>query len=172
MVDMAREEHLVRTRTTLALMVALACFSAGHLLLPRVFPFPGDVAQRLALAVQAAAFMLSCLLVAVGMVSIGRRCSRGDIAGAAAGPPSPAIAVKVAFQQNTLEQSVLACGAFLSFAAVAEGAWLALLPVAAAVFCGRRLLFFGDTPRVPAGAHSAWRRRRCLGRCCCRSPSP
>ncbi|TDK22533.1 MAPEG family protein [Luteimonas aestuarii] len=151
MVDMAREEHLIRTRTSLALVVVLVCFAAGHLLLPRAFVFPGDVANRLAFAAQAAAFVLSCLLVAIGMVSTGRRRSRDDIAGAAAGPPSPVLATKVAFLQNTLEQSVLACGAFLAFAAVVDGAWLALLPVAAVLFCVGRVLFYRGYPSGAGG---------------------
>jgi hypothetical protein len=149
MVDLAREERLIRVRSTLALAIVLAGFALGHLLLPRVFTFPEALAERLAMAAQAGAFVLLCLLVAVGMVSFGRRRSPDDIGGAAAGPPSPALAVKAAFLQNTLEQSVLACGAFFAFAAVATGAALALLPVAALLFCLGRALFWRG---YPAGA--------------------
>lgn len=146
MVDMTREEHLIRVRSTLALAVVLAGFAAGYALLPRVFAFPEALSARLALAAQSGAFVLLCLLVAVGLVSHGRRKSPDDIAGAAAASPSRVLAVKAAFLQNTLEQSVLACGAFLAFAAVGDGAWLALLPVAAVLFCLGRALFYAGYP--------------------------
>jgi hypothetical protein len=149
MMDLAREEHLIRIRSTLALIVVLAGFAAGYALLPRVFAFPDALSARLALAAQSGAFVLLCLLVAVGMVSTGRRRSADDIGGAAGAPPGPALAVKAAFLQNTLEQSVLACGAFLAFAAAVGGAWLALLPVAAVLFCVGRVSFYAG---YPAGA--------------------
>lgn len=153
MVDLAREERLIRVRTTLALAIVLACFALGYVLLPRVFAFPESLAGRMAMAAQAGAFVLLCLLVAVGMVSFGRRQSADDIGGAAAGPPSPALAVKAAFLQNTLEQAVLAGGAFFAFAAVATGADMALLPVAAMLFCTGRVLFWLGYPRG-AGARA------------------
>lgn len=146
MVDLAREERLIRIRSTLALAIVLVCFALGYMLLPRAFTFPEALAGRMAMAAQAGAFVLLCLVVAVGMVSFGRRQSADDIGGAAGGPPSPALAVKAAFLQNTLEQAVLACGAFFAFAAVATGAGLALLPVAALLFCAGRVLFWLGYP--------------------------
>jgi hypothetical protein len=74
------------------------------------------------------------LMVAILMVSTGRRFSAADIGGQAAGPPSEKLAIKAAFLQNTLEQAVIAAGFFFALAAVADGAWLALLPVSAALF--------------------------------------
>ncbi len=146
MVDIDREEHLIRVRTSAALVLTLGCFGLGHLALPRYFAFPGPLADRLAFAAQANAFILLCLLVGIGLVSIGRRRSPADIGGAAAGPPSPRLAIKSAFLQNTLEQAVLTWGAFFAFAAVVDGALLALVPVSVVLFCGGRVLFYRGYP--------------------------
>lgn len=149
MVDMAREEHLIRVRTSLALAVTFACFALARLALPRWYAFPETLPERFALAAQAGAFFLLCVLLGVGMVSFGRRRSPEDIGGAAAGPPSPRLAVKSAFLQNTLEQAVIAGGACFAFAAVTGGDWLALVPASVALFCVGRLLFYRG---YPAGA--------------------
>lgn len=142
MVDMDKEERLIRWRTAIALVMTLAAFGAGFLVLPQFYQFPFQTSARLALAAQAGAFVLFCLLVAVMMVSLGRRQSADDIGGAANGPPSPQLAVRAAFLQNTLEQAVLTCGAMLAFAAIAEGEWLALLPVTTILFGIGRVLFY------------------------------
>jgi Flp pilus assembly protein TadB len=81
-------------------------------------------------------------MVAILLVSTARRFSAEDIGGQAAGPPSDRLAIKAAFLQNTLEQTVLAGGFYLALAAVAGGPWLALIPVAAILFVVGRVLFF------------------------------
>lgn len=149
MVDMVREERLIRARTTLAFAITLACFALGRLLLPQVLTFPDALPERLALAAQANAFVLLWLLAGVGMVSWTRRHSPEDIGGAAAGPPSERLAIRSAFLQNTLEQAVLTGGALFAFAAVTGGAWLSLVPVAVVLFCIGRWLFHRG---YPAGA--------------------
>lgn len=55
MVDMAREERLIRVRTSLALAVTLACFALARLALPRWHAFPEAMSDRFALAAQAGA---------------------------------------------------------------------------------------------------------------------
>lgn len=65
-----------------------------------------------------------------------------DIGGAAQGAPSPALAVKVAFLQNTLEQSFLGVGAHLLLGSVAEGRWLGLLIVSPVLFAIGRVSFY------------------------------
>src|SRR3546814_6818027 len=62
------------------------------------------------------------------MVSRGRFHSAIDNPGSAFAPPSPAIAVQVAFLQNTLEQAVAAVGAHLALATLISGPPLALIP--------------------------------------------
>ena len=141
MIDMAREERGIRRGIIGALAVVLAGFAGAIALLPRLVTLPGELAARLALAALCAGVVALVLLVAVLMVSTGRRSSPEDIAGAAAGPPSPRLARKVAFLQNTLEQTVIAAIAMPAYAAVFAGDWLAVVPVAAAFFVLGRVLF-------------------------------
>jgi cation transport ATPase len=76
------------------------------------------------------------------IASTTRRFSPEDIGGQAAGPPSERLAIKAAFLQNTLEQTVLAGGFYLALSAVAGEAWLALIPASAALFVVGRVLFY------------------------------
>lgn len=140
-VDMAAEERAIRRDTTIATVVTLAGFTAAVRLGPALADLPVEVADRLAFAALCFAVPGFVLLVAVLMVSTTRRFSAADIGGQAAGPPSERLAIKAAFLQNTLEQVVLAAGFYFALAAVAGGAWLALLPVAAGLFAIGRVLF-------------------------------
>ncbi|MCH8552294.1 MAG: MAPEG family protein [Natronospirillum sp.] len=141
-IDMGRAEKSIRTGGTVSLLIVLGAGSLGYWLLPGVIRFPEALAERLAFAAQVSSIILFCLLVAVGMVSTGRRFSAEDIGGAAAGPPSERLAIKSAFLQNTLEQAVLAVGFYLAFAALVSGPWLSVLPVSAACFVVGRVLFY------------------------------
>jgi hypothetical protein len=139
---MARHERAIQRASFAALAVTVAGFAAAYLVLPLVFAFPAGLAERLAFAIQASVFVLLWIMVGVFMVSSTRRFSPEDIGGAAAGPPSERLAIKSAFLQNTLEQAILAAGAYLALAAVAGGAWLALIPVAIILFAVGRILFY------------------------------
>lgn len=75
------------------------------------------------------------------MVSRGRFHSAVDNPGSAFAPPSPAIAVQVAFLQNTLEQAVAAVGAHLALATLISGQSLALIPAAVFLFAIGRITF-------------------------------
>lgn len=145
-IDMAVEERAIRRDTSVAILVTVAAYFGAYRLLPRVFEFPQDVAHALGLAAIVWAVPALILMIAILMVSTGRRYSAADIGGQAAGPPSETLAVRAAFLQNTLEQTVLAAGFYFALAALARGPWLALLPAAAALFVvGRTLFFFGYT---------------------------
>ena len=150
-VDMAAEERAIRRGSTIATAVTLAGFAAAYWLAPALADLPLEVADRLAFAALVFAVPGFVLLVAVLMVSTTRRFSPQDIGGQAAGPPSDRLAIKAAILQNTLEQVVLAAGFYFALAAVAAGAWLALLPVAAALFVVGRVLFYRGYPRGTQG---------------------
>lgn len=141
-IDMAAEEWAIRRDTSIALVLTVATFFAAYRFLPGLIDLPETTADRLGLAALTWAVPCLVLLVAIMLVSTGRRFSPQDIGGQAAAPPSDKLAVKAAFLQNTLEQTVLAAGFYLALAAVAGGAWLALLPVAAGLFVVGRLLFY------------------------------
>ncbi len=150
-VDMAAEERAIRRDTTIATVVTLAGFTAAFWLGPVLADLPADVAERLAFAALVFAVPGFVLLVAIMMVSTTRRFSPEDIGGQAAGPPSERLAIKAVFLQSTLEQTVLAAGFYFALAAVASGAWLALLPVAAGLFVIGRVLFYRGYPRGAQG---------------------
>lgn len=140
--EMDRHDRTIRNTSLSVLAVTGAAFGAAYVALPTVLDFPENLAERLAFAAQAGMFVLLWVLVGVMMVSLGRRYSAADIGGSAAGPPSPELAVKVAFLQNTLEQAVLAFGAYLALASLLGGAWLALIAVSVVLFAVGRILFY------------------------------
>lgn len=117
-----------------------------------MFEFPTVLVNRLAFALQASLFVLVWILIGVMMVSAGRRKSIADVGGAASGPPSEKIAVSVAFLQNTLEQAVLAVGAYLALATRLSGSWLSLIVIAVVLFGVGRLLFLMGYRRDQRGA--------------------
>jgi hypothetical protein len=141
-VDMAAEERGIRIGTTIALLVTIAGFVAAYQVLPMGLDLPTALPERLAFAVVGGACVTLVVMVAILMVSTTRRFSPADIGGQAAGPPSEKLAVKSAFLQNTLEQAVIAWGFFLGLAALAGGAWLALIPVSVVLFWIGRVLFY------------------------------
>ena len=124
-----------------ALTICAAGLALGCAVLPHWLHLPVDLAARLAFAVRADLFVLLWVVLGVVLVALGRGRSAADIGGAASSPPSPAIAVRVAFLQNTLEQAVIAAGAHLALATLLEGAALALIPTAVALFGLGRLAF-------------------------------
>jgi uncharacterized membrane protein YecN with MAPEG domain len=150
-IDMAEAERAIRRAGTIALFVTLAAAAAGYLLLPRLFEFPTQLAERLAFAVQASALVLFVVLVAVGMVSTARRKSPEDIGGSAAGPPSEGLAIYAAFLQNTLEQAVLAVGLYLAMATLVQGPWLSLIVVGVVLFVIGRVAFLRGYPKGARG---------------------
>lgn len=141
-IDMIAAERAIRRGSTLATIIALAGFLAGFWVAPQITTLPTDLSERLAFAALCWAVPCFVLLISISMVSTARRFSPDDIGGQAARPPSDKLAIKAAFLQNTLEQTVLAGGFYFALAAVAGGAWLALLPVAAFLFVIGRILFY------------------------------
>jgi len=150
-IDMVAAERAIRRDTTLATIITLIGFLAAYWVFPIVGALPTAPSERLAFAAMCWAVPCFVLLVAITMVSTARRFSPEDIGGQAAGPPSDKLAIKAAFLQNTLEQTVLAGGFYFALAAVAGGPWLALLPVAALLFVVGRVLFYRGYDRGVEG---------------------
>lgn len=140
-IDMVQAERSIRVASLASLVALAAAVSAGYFLMPAIFAFPEGLAERLAFAAQASIFVLLCLVVAIAMVSTGRRFSPDDIGGSAARPPSEKIAIHVAFLQNTLEQAVIAVGLYFALAALVSGPWLVLIPIGVLFFVVGRVLF-------------------------------
>ncbi len=151
-VNLHQEEQAIRRAGTLSLLLCVLCLGLGYVTLPLVFEFPTLLVNRLAFALQASVFVLLWVMIGVMMVSTGRRKSIEDVGGAASGPPSDQIAVSVAFLQNTLEQAVLAVGAYLALATRLSGPWLSLIVTAVVLFGVGRLLFLRGYRRDQRGA--------------------
>lgn len=154
MTDDARQqlehaERAVRGASLKAIAVLGVALPLGYFVLPSLMHFPTALPERIAFAAHAAAVVMACVVVAVLMVSTGRRRSLQDLGGAAAGPPTPWLAVRIAFLQNTLEQAVLASVLYLALATLVGGRWLSLIVVAVMCFVVGRVLFWRG---YPAGA--------------------
>jgi hypothetical protein len=150
-IDMAEEERAIRRDTSLAFIVTIVAFTAAYWFVPGIVELPVALPDRFAFAALCWAVPASVLLVAVMMVSTARRFSPADIGGQAGGPPSEKLAIKAAFLQNTLEQTVVAAGFYFAFAALAGGPWLALLPIAVVCFIVGRVLFYAGYRRGAKG---------------------
>jgi hypothetical protein len=148
---MAAEERAIRRASMLATVVSAVAFAGAYWLVPGLGEMPTAPGERLAFAATCWAVPGFVLLVAIMMVSTERRFSPEDIGGQASGPPSTRLAIKAAFLQNTLEQTVLVGAFFFALAAVAGGAWLSLLPVAALLFVVGRILFYRGYHRGAQG---------------------
>ena len=150
-IDMERAERTIRNTGLLALGAFAIAGAAAWFVLPLLWRFPEHLTERLAFGAQASALVLVWVLVGMGMVSTGRRFSRHDISGSAARPPSEKLAIQTAFLQNTLEQAVMAAGAYMAFASLVGGPWLALVVVAVAFFAVGRILFLRGYARGVQG---------------------
>ncbi|MDQ8756784.1 MAPEG family protein [Sphingosinicella sp. LHD-64] len=148
--DLATEQRTIRRRAGLAILLSLGSCTAAVALLPGLIALPTGTADRIAFALQASLPQFLAVLVAFRLVASGRFHSAADIGGAAIAPPSPQLARRAAFLQNTLEQAFLGVGANLVLAAVVGGAWLALSLAAALLFPAGRLLFYRAYPEGAA----------------------
>ncbi|WP_187265871.1 hypothetical protein [Alkalisalibacterium limincola] len=80
-IDMARAERCIRQAGLVSLVLLAAAVPIGYFVLPLVFTFPEALAERMAFAAQASVFVLLCVVVAIGMVSTGRRFSAATSVG-------------------------------------------------------------------------------------------
>lgn len=151
--DLKAEQRKIIRRALAAFAFCALVLLGSFLLLPRLFEFPSDLAERIAFALQADIFVLIWIAIGVRMVSKGRFHSAADNPGSAFSQPSPAIAVQMAFLRNTLEQAVAAAGAHLALATLISGPALSLIPGAVFLFAIGRITFLRGYP-YGAGARA------------------
>lgn len=130
----------------LGLFVSAAVIVAGYRWLPPELVGVGEdmvVAERLVFAIKWTLPVLLWLVGCVAAVSQGRFWSPfpDDRKGSASTEPSPAIAVRRAVLQNSLEQTVIALGSLLLLATVLRGAELILIPVVVLLYLTGRVAF-------------------------------
>ncbi|WP_225011138.1 MAPEG family protein [Novosphingobium percolationis] len=146
MMDLKAKQKEIRKQSLLAFLLCAAISVACVLFLPKLITFPSETSARLAFAIQTSFVHFAIVLLAVRLVSSGRYRSAADIDGAAKAPPSPALAVKAAFLQNTLEQAFLGVGAHLLLASVTGGRRLGLLVASPILFAVGRRSFYRCYP--------------------------
>ncbi len=128
----------------LALAVSAGVLGVGYAWLPAEWLGLAPAmmaADRIAFALKSDLFLFLWLAGCVGAVSRGRFHSPADLRGSAFAPPSPAINIRAAVLQNSLEQTVLALGAHLILATVLRGRELVLLPLLVLLFLVGRVAF-------------------------------
>ena len=120
---------------------------------PRI-PLSGDeMASRIAFALKADIVVILVLIVTIGSLARRRFFTPEDIDGGGLGTGSNRARVLQAILQNTLEQSLLAILAHLTFAVTAPIGWLGLVPTAVALFAiGRVLFWLGYAQGAPSRA--------------------
>lgn len=141
LVDLPVEQREIRIQAALAFAFCLAVLVVTTLGLPRLVDFPADAFQRLAFLLRIDLLIAAWVLVAVRLVSRVRFNSAADNAGAAFAPPSPRLAVRAAFLQNSLEQAFLAVVALTALVTVDGEAPLAYAIGALLCFGVGRLTF-------------------------------
>ena len=150
-VDLPAEQRKVIWNALLAAIFCAAVLAAGYVLLPRYFSFPTDIEGALVLTIQADLFVFIWVAIGVRLVSRVRFYSAADNPGSAFAPPSPRIAVPIAFLQNTLEQAVIAVGAHLALATLLSGPALSLIPSAVLLFAIGRIAFLAGYRKGAGG---------------------
>lgn len=150
-VDLVSEQRKVLTRAVLSILFCALVMCAAYAFLPKIMRFPEDLDERMAFALRCDLFIFLWVIIGVQRVSSHRYRSATDNRGSAYGTPSPAIALKSAFLQNTLEQAFLGVGAHLILASVATEESLALIPASVLLFTVGRVAFWIGYPKGAGG---------------------
>ncbi|MBX9630153.1 MAG: MAPEG family protein [Burkholderiales bacterium] len=144
MMSFDREQWSIVWQSALAVLFAVAVLGAGYLWLPpEVVGVVGTTAvgDRLAFALKWDLLIFLWLAGCVGAVSQARFWTPADRKGSAFGPPRPAIALRAAILQNSLEQTMLTLGAHLILAVVVRDSELVLIPLLVVVYLVGRAAF-------------------------------
>jgi MAPEG family protein len=140
--DLQFEQRRIVLGAALALIVTIFVLAVGYGFVAMPPHGTMDLADRVVFALRVDIVPLLWLLAAIVNVGNRRFLSRDDIQGAGFYPPSERLAIPVAILQNTLEQSVLAIGAYVILATLLIGEELIILPLLALLFCVGRLVFW------------------------------
>lgn len=135
-----KQKGVVRAAVPTAI-ITLAGLCGVSLLIPMGALPTDDAGARLAWALRWSLIPILALVIAIARVGNFRFSSPQDIDGSGLTNASPHVQILRAVLQNTLEQTVLAVGTYLIWAAVMPHRWLRVIPVAAVLFIGGRVLF-------------------------------
>lgn len=152
--DLKQEQRRILRNSLLALIFCMLVLAGAHWLIPLFFRLPGDdLAGLLTFWSGCALLIVLWVFVGFAMVSRGRRHSREDIRGSAFAPPSPRIAIHVAFLQNTLEQALMAVIVQIAVLLLAGAVMVPLVAGQVLLFAIGRTAFLSGYPKG-AGARA------------------
>jgi hypothetical protein len=123
----------------------------GAVLIPMSALPVDEPGARLSFASQWALLPVLTLMVSIMRVANHRFATPEDIDGSGLTTGTDRVLVLRAILQNTLEQAVLAVGAYLVWAAVMPVGWLRAMPMAALLFVTGRILFARGYERGASG---------------------
>jgi hypothetical protein len=103
-------------------------------------PATDDTAGRLAFALRW--LLAPGVALAVGVLAAGRRGFYADAIDGTRTPSDRGLEINLRYNQNTLEQTVLASIAWISLALVLPHRWLAVIPAMASLFLSGRAVFW------------------------------
>jgi hypothetical protein len=139
-----QEQRSIIFQSALALLLTAVVLGGGYRWLPPEslgVATSETLADRIAFALKWDMLIFIWLAGSVGAVSRKRFWSPADRHGSAYSEASPALAVRRANLQNTLEQTVLASGAHLILATVLREEELVLIPLMVLLFLVGRVTF-------------------------------
>ncbi len=138
---MLRKQAFVLIGMTFAVVVLALLWMRGAAHLPLPVPDTDDTAARLAFAARWLLLPGFCLLAGIGMVA-NRRFFIPDAIDGSRTPEDRALEINLRYNQNTLEQTVLAVIAWTGLALALPHERLALIPALAILFVVARALFW------------------------------
>jgi hypothetical protein len=138
---MLRKQTLVLVGMAFAVAVLALLWVRGTAYLPFPVPDGDDSATRLAFAARWLLLPGLCLLAGIAMVA-NRRFFLPDAIDGSRAPENRALEINLRYNQNTLEQTVLAAIAWTGLALVVPHERLALIPALAILFVVARILFW------------------------------
>lgn len=147
-----REQGSIVWQSGLAILVSAVVLGGGYLWLPPQtvgVAATMDLADRLGFVLKWDLLIFLWLAGSIGAVSQKRFWTPADRHGSAYSKTSPALAVRAANLQNTLEQTVLAVAAHLILATVLRDEELVLIPLLVVLFLAGRGAFAVGYARSP-----------------------
>lgn len=150
--DLEQEQRRILRNSLLGMIFCVLVLGVAYWLVPIIFRLPSnDSASLITFWSGSALLIVIWVLVGFAMVSRGRRHSLDDIRGSAFAPPSPRIAIYVAFLQNTVEQALMAVIVQIALLLLA-GAWTApLVAGQVLLFAIGRVTFLAGCPKGAGG---------------------
>jgi hypothetical protein len=138
---MLRKQVFIAIGMMAAVFVLLLLYNMSGVALRFAPPLDDDAAARLAYAARWLLLPTLCLLAGVGMMANRRFFSHDAVDGTRA-PASAALEINLRYNQNTLEQSVLAAAAWSGLALALPHERLGLIGMLAVLFALGRALFW------------------------------